>query len=554
MRTIDLAQQQLAHWGRAPLAWAREELGLQARDDCRLVDQLREAGADGGNQHLPAELVPSEAWHSWDPTPWNHPWLTTANLEAARNFEQRVMSRIMSRFGGINARMRRFGFVGNLANNMAMRAMPLRKAGYDIGLYLHPQDRYVMSQPGWELYDGTLAPSETSVDQLHARGRSLPVVRDTHVVEPIDSTELVLEARRTSAEDWLMRYGSSGPRQLDVLLWPSYFAYRPLLSALADCDALFAAQAPYLAYLSRRPYLTAQTGGDLWLDCSRNDAFGILQRRSYARSAAILATNPWAYANARRFGFRHVLYVPLLVDTNAYSPGPNAIRDEWQRAIGGSFFALITARIDRRWKGSQIGIEGFARFLARHPGARLVLVGWGENHRRDLDELRARGLEGRYITLPVSGKRRLLEYLRAADCLIDQFVIGYYGATALEAMAAGLPVIMRLARSQYDAVCPTGAPPVLDAADADEVAAQLERLAVGPDERKRRSHAARNWIERNHSVDVWGEHYGSLLNAVASRAALSFVRSPLSAPLTPEEHEYHREALRAAPTFPSYEI
>jgi glycosyltransferase involved in cell wall biosynthesis len=461
---------------------------------------------------------------------------------------------IVEHFGGAEARGRRYGFVGNLANNMALRALPLRRQGYDIKLFLHPHDRSILSHPGWELSDAVLNVSETDMDRLQEQGLSLPEVPDTYTYPTVQDPILLRSARTTPANKWEATASEGFLRQLDVLLWPSYFAYLPLLRALRTCDALFAAQAPYLAYLANRPYLATQTGGDLWLDCSRNDAHGILQRLSYAQAQAILATNPWAYSNARRFGFRHVLYVPLLIDTEAYTPAQSPAREEWRQQVGGEFFALVTARIDRHWKGSHIGIDGFARFLAIRPEARLVLVGWGESQTEEINELRRVGLDGRFVLLPVSGKRKLVEYLRAADCLIDQFVIGYYGATALEAMACGLPVIMRLARDQYDALCPTGAPPVLDADNANDVAAALDRLAASPEESRRISAASREWVMRNHSVDVWGERYGALLNAVAGNARFLFHDSPLMAPLSRYEIEYHAAGLRAAPPFPNYTI
>lgn len=513
--------------------------------------------ADHGRGKIDPIESPSESWHSWDPTPWAHPWLTHENLSKAKAFDGRLLSNIGKNHGGVPARAGRYAFVGNLANNMAMRALPLRQRGYSVDIFLHPQDRSVMSQPGWELSEAMLPNNETNVDLLRANGICLPEVSGVFTPPIISGDELarlITRAKNTRSLFWRMLASPRFMRQNDIRTWGSYFAYLHFFEALQSYRCIFAAQAPYLAYFANRPYLAAQTGGDLWLECSRNDAFGILQRKSYRNASAILATNPWAYSNARRFGFRHVIYVPLMVDTEAYAPGPSASREAWKKQVGGEFFALVTARIDRRWKGSHIGIEGFARFALRNPQARLVLVGWGEDSSSDIDALKALGLDGRFIQLPVSGKRKLVEYLRAADCLIDQFVIGYYGATALEAMATGVPVIMRLLAEQYDALCPTGAPPVLNASTPDEVAACLERLAVSHEARQDLALASRRWIELNHSVDKWGEHYGALLNAAATGMRFDFQESPLATPLSRAELAYHAASLAAAPTFPNYDI
>ena len=506
---------------------------------------------------LPAVLRPKDAWHSYDLTPWAHPWLTPGNLSAARSFERNLVQGLIARYGGKSSREQRFAFVGNLANNMTLRALPLRRRGYSVDLFLHPQDRYVMSQPGWELADLTLLEGESNIDQLEARNVRLPEVEGVFTLPTSTKSQfadLVRAARSTSRKDWPRVDVPSFVRQSDVLLWPEYFAFLATFKALQHYGCLFAAQAPYLAYLANRPYVAAQTGGDFWFEASRNDSFGLLQRRSYQTASAILATNPWAYSTVRRFGFHHAIYAPLIVDTEAYAPGASPIRQIWQQEVGGDFFALVTARIDRRWKASHVGIEGFLQFARSHPHARLVLVGWGEDSAADIEELKKGGLEGRFVQLPVSGKRKLIEYLRAADCLIDQFAIGYYGATALESMSTGLPVIMNVLREQYDALCPTGSPPVLSAATPSEVASQLERIAVDKEQHHHFSTASRRWVEQNHSVDVWGETYGAILNAVASGAKLDFSKSPLAAPLSSSEQAYHAEMLASAPTFPNYTI
>lgn len=522
----------------------------------RLVDRLRTSPAEARNRLLPNELQSFDKWHSWDPKPSNHPWLSDANLLAARHFNDKFLTKMVRQYGGSQAKNRAYGFVGNLANNMTMRALPLRRQGYRVSLYQHPQDRMVMSQPGWEFYGHALTSKEANIDHLRKDGVVLPDLADTFTIPEASQQrvgELASMATTTFAWNWQKSAAPKFIRQRDLLLWPSYFTFVDLLAKLQRYDCLLAAQAPYLAYLSNRPYLAAQTGGDLWLESARHDAFGNLQRLSYRSAAAILATNPWAYSNARRYGFKHVLYVPLIIDTDRYSPGPPAQRESWQAQVGGDFFALVTARIDSTWKGSHIGFEGFRRFSSRNPGARLVVVGWG-NEAGEIETFRAAGLAGKVVTLPIMGKPKLIDCLRSADCLIDQFTIGYYGATALEALSTGLPVTMNLLRSQYDALCPTGAPPTLDARSADDVDDALERLYSSHEERSRVGRASRQWIKENHSVDVWGDVYGALLNAVASGARFDFRSSPLARRLTRDELNYHSSCLDHAPKFPNYTI
>ena len=251
--------------------------------ELQLVDAMRRLPFEQRFDLLPTELHPKEAWHSWDTTPWAHPWLTPDNLAATRSFETGMLRRIIDRYGGEAARSGKYAFIGNLANNMALRAIPLRRKGYSIDLFVHPYDRYVMSQPGWEIADITLPDKETNIDRLHDRGIFLPEVPNSFSPPtiPVDElSQLISLSTSVSAKKWL-KDKALPFRQSDLLLWSGLFLFSSFLKQLQSYDCLFAAQCPFLAYLANKPYLTAQTGGELWLEASRNDSFGILQRRAY---------------------------------------------------------------------------------------------------------------------------------------------------------------------------------------------------------------------------------------------------------------------------------
>ncbi len=495
---------------------------------------------------------PRSEWHSWDATPWEHPWLTAGNLAASRAFEKKLLASLVDRLDDAGPDGYEFGFVGNLANNMALRAGPLRSMGLRIDVHGHPQDEYIMSHPGWLSTE-----LEINGGSMSVRDVPLPEANG-YYQDPIDGDfgELMSLAARVTDEQWPGVSSSANfLRRSDVLRWGEYLAYLPTLRRLQRYDALFAAQCPYLAYLANKPYLAAQTGGDFWFDASRDDNFGQLQRKSYANASAILATNPWAYAHARRFGMSHVLYVPLLIDTDQYSMGDaTRLRSEWQKSIGGNFFVLVTARLDRMWKGSDVGLEGFIDFARHFSEARLVVIGWGDETSVIKRLLEQNGLTDRFLFLPVAGKLRLIEYLRAAHCVLDQFKVGYYGATALEAMSCGKPVVMRILDRHYDALCPTGSPPVENAARADQVSDRLHMLAMDSRYYADRCREVRHWITENHSVQVWGSAYACLLKACAKGLLPDFRVAPLAAPLTQDEKDYHQAQINSAPSFPRYVI
>lgn len=426
-----------------------------------------------------------------------------------------------------------------MANVNYMRALPLRRRGLDVDLVLHPQDDFIFAQPAWEEFDGEIT------DLGDASGSSL-----FHAKLP----DWV--SRSSTERDWRnlpLEFGRMVATPAQILLWPEFMGYFPTLATLSQYDSLLVSQFPYLGFFSGRPYLFGQIGGEIWFEAARDDALGILTRRAIAASFAVLVSNPITLAHARRYGLRNLLYVPWPLDEQIYCPGScDEIRNDWRSRVGGDFFVLTSMRMDRHWKGAHHALEGFVRFSAAAPRARLMVLGWGD----DLDFARNRasemGLAERVHFLPKVGKQRLVRYLRAADAVIEQFVLGYYGASGLEAMACGKPVIMRIERDQYDALVECGAPPVLDAQDSVGVEGHLLRLYSDRSHCKSIGEQTRQWFLKAQSSQRWFDTYRVLLEAMSSGAKISFDDSPLCGPLSSEELKYHAEQLSGAPPFPHY--
>ena len=181
-----------------------------------------------------------------------------------------------------------------------------------------------------------------------------------------------------------------------------------------------------------------------------------------------------------------------------------------------------------------------------------MLLGWGDDLESAKAMLEERNLSDRVLAAPIVGKRRLLKYLQAANVVIEQFVLGYYGGSGLEAMACGTPVIMRLERDQYDALVEIGAPPVLDAENGSDVERHLDRLYYNPALAQDVGRRAREWFLGAQSSRRWSDTYRVLLQAMAAGIPLSAEASPLREPLSEREREYHSAQLVGAPPFPHY--
>lgn len=486
-------------------------------------------------------IPPEEKWTSYDRTPWKHPWLNFNNISEFRSYSKGVMHWLSSKIEKKPTRGGKYAFIGNMANISFMRAAGLRRYGINIDVFLHPQDTSLMSQPFWEEYDGNILELGVAPEKK-AFNAELPTHTYRSSINP-------------NWEDDLKLIGSSYLTPIDVLHATEFMPFKPLLDMMQNHDALLVSQTFVLASLAKRPYLVAQSGGDIWFDPARGDILGLNTMRALKEAYAILVSNPITLAHARRYRLNNCIYIPFCIDDNRYHPGEEKdIRNDWTSKTGGSFFVLMSARVDNKWKGANIGLEGFARFASTAPGARLVVLSWGVDISEVESKFKDLGILEKVLILPIVGKRRLARYLRAADVMIEQFVLGYYGAAGLEGMASGLPIVMRLEHSQYDALVESGAPPVLNAADASEVDVCLQRLYKDVDFRNQVSRQIRSWFMDNHAASSNVDNYQTIMAAAAAQLPIDWSKSPLSLPLTHQEEAYHQNQMLTAPAFPSYDI
>src|SRR5207253_2776424 len=138
------------------------------------------------------------------------------------------------------------------------------------------------------------------------------------------------------------------------------------------------------------------------------------------------------------------LYVPYPMDDSRYCPGEPSARQQWEQRFGPGFYVLSTARLDQAVKGNSGLFDDLARLALRLPSVRFVFLSWGADAGALAQRIERACLQKNFIMLPPVGKARLIDYYRSCDCVLDQLVYGYYGATGLEALSVGKPVVMRI--------------------------------------------------------------------------------------------------------------
>ena len=414
--------------------------------------------------------------------------------------------------------------LGNVANNGYINAKLQRRLGVEADAVC--DERHIISQPEWEEVDVPV-PSD-HLESIRALAEANGWQRPGWIVPVFDP----FERRLFKGQYWLayrQTLLANLPR-LRALYGRLYTAYGPLRAALGrdltfgDLLAGFRVAWLHRLLLNRRlapffhaydivqayathpiitlvttpdhPYVAFEHGTlrDIpFEDTSR----GRMMSLSYRLAHKVIVTNADVIGAIRVLGLDNTVFVPHPIDEQKYSPGDSTLRAEL--AAGGAELVLFSpARHDWDEKGNDLMLRGFADLMHRgHPGAVLVLSSWGKEIARSKGLIHELGCDRNVRWLPPLTKERLLDAYRAADVVLDQFLIGTFGGIAPEAMAVGKPVVMAFDPHVHE-WCYPELPPILPARTTNEIAAQLRRLAEDGQERVRLGQAGRRWIERHH--------------------------------------------------------
>jgi glycosyltransferase involved in cell wall biosynthesis len=432
----------------------------------------------------------------------------------------------------------------------------LAAAGAKATLYLHQWDKRALSRPEWEDFDGEWPDVMDGEGFLAAHSHLNPAVPVTtpELDAFCDFSEAWRQYVRGNRKPLLALQALAPGLRLDSLrAYEGLYGYLlPWARQLARHDVSCSAYFPIPAYLSGKPYCAFATGDDLQHDCGLASRLGQLLALAFNGARFLWISNPHVLGHCRRLGFKNGIYLPYPMDDRRYAPlGPAAgepkARKEWEARFGPGFYVLSTARLDQSVKGNSGLFDDLALLTLRLPSVRFVFLSWGKDAQDMAQRIERAGLQKHFIMLAPVGKVRLIDYYRSCDCVLDQLIYGYYGATGLEALSVGKPVVMHIRTDHYEPLYGGDVAPVVNCADASAVVKALETLAQSPEHRARIGQASRAWLVRHHGEQATIPLMLALLQFTAEGAALPpEVRSPLWDEETPEEILYHKSRLRAA--------
>ena len=489
---------------------------------------------------------PPEVSDSLDLHPWNHPFLNRDNLVKVREFSEEVWT-LAESYLNSSQRMPKAAFCVNMAQNMYNWARLARRHGAEVTLFTHPQDGTAISKPEWEEFEGEWPDIFDGEGFLNANpGIELEaecIAPPNCGKELLTGYDAFLKGDRAGLLKLVTAY--EGIRLEPFFAYEGAYPYWEWTKLLNAFEVIYIASVPIAAYLSGRPYCAVPVGGDLQFDCGRADGYGCLMSLAFAGARFLVAGNPHQLGNCRRLGLTNGMFLPYIIDTQKYSPAEGRARKEWNDRFGEGFYVLSTTRLDFSVKGVDYSIfDRLVEFIQKYQEVKFIFLRWGKDAERLSKKAKAQDLERNIIFLPTVGKRRLIDYYRSADCVLDQLIYGYYSATSLEAMATSKPVIMKIRQENYHPLYNGDVPPILNVKEPKDIVRHLEDLYHNPDYRRDLGENARRWLVKNHSDTLLTRRLLGLLALTADRVPLpSHLKNPLIEPLSSEERKYHRTCL-----------
>jgi glycosyltransferase involved in cell wall biosynthesis len=487
---------------------------------------------------------------SEDLFPWEHPYLTAANIRRFREYSLAVRD-IALRRRRATPRELDIGFCINIAQNTYKWARMIQAAGTRATLYLHGWDQRALSCPEWEEFDGEWP------DVMDGPGfrAAFPKLRaavpcTTYELHDFGPYYNAWQSWKRGDRKPLLALQALNPNlHFDsVLAYDGLYAYLlPWANELSRHDVTCSAYFPIPAYLSGKPYCAFAIGADLQTECGLANSTGQLQAMAFHGARFLWLSNPHSLGHCRRLGFKNALYVPYPMDDSRYCPGEPQARKEWEQRFGPGFYVLSTARLDQAVKGNTGLFDDLALLTLRLPSVRFVFLSWGADAGALAQRIERSGLQKHFIMLSPVGKARLIDYYRSCDCVLDQLVYGYYGATGLEALSVGKPVVMRILTEHYDPLYGGDVAPVLNCPTHDAVPKAIESLARNAEYRAGIGAESRAWLVRNHGERVTIPLMLAILQFTMERGLLpEELRSPLWDEESLEETHYHQSRSQPA--------
>jgi phosphatidylinositol alpha-1,6-mannosyltransferase len=205
------------------------------------------------------------------------------------------------------------------------------------------------------------------------------------------------------------------------------------------------------------------------------------------------------------------------VDVDRFAPRVDGTPVRQRYGLGEAPVVVCVSRLVAR-KGQDVLIAGWPQVLARHPDARLLLVGGGPDERALRRAVAARGVQDSVVlTGPVPFAELPVHYAAgdvfAMPCRTRRggLDVEGLGMVFLEASASGLPVVAGTSGGAPETVQEGVTGHVVEPRSPGAVATTIAALLDDPSRARRMGAAGRAWVEQRWSWTTIAATFAALL-------------------------------------------
>ncbi len=404
-------------------------------------------------------------------------------------------------------------FFGALANNTYVVAQAFQRQGVDAFYIKDIADTFPFSQPVWE-DKAFILPYEKIDSQYWTRQKWEEFEKENHWEKPsyiIDP--LIFE------NDGKKQFLSKKNKNIFLNFWYLKKQYRKnIIHAMQDADCLVVCgiEATILAWASGKPFVILPHGGDIRFASGigkkilirpsdiRTELLRFLLKKSYSHCLWIGTNDPTGvgvHVSSVNYPIR---YFPLPMKKRDRVPN-NIYHDHLHKIFSSlgislpesQYYIFIPSRIDYYWKGTDRLLA--AIHVAKVKNIHFIFSGWGKDYESAKNQMKSYK-NCTFLPFAVS-KPILFDIFASVDIVVDQFLCGTYGTSALEAISLGTPVMMYI---QNDIFQEKGwlPPPVINVKFPDDIAKIFIQIDNGYFDFDKCSKDLLSWFDQTHNENT----------------------------------------------------
>ena len=279
---------------------------------------------------------------------------------------------------------------------------------------------------------------------------------------------------------------------------------------------------PIFSYLSRKPFIVQTQGSDFRELALSNSFRGILLRRAYKKAKLIILSQADHVKLIPKFKINNTLFLPMMWNFDIFSP-----KHFEKKLVEDKFVIFHPTRQNWKGKKNHILIHGFAEFVKTNPDSVLVMLNFGPDSDKARALVSSLGIEKNVQIIEKRlDSKTLVEYYNRSDIIVDQFgVTGSIGATTLEVMSCGKPVLISVDKELHDRLY-NDKIPAIRVIDPKSVSQELEKLK---DEKVRKNigKKSREWVLKHHSPEIITEKFKIIYSGVLDNENIINIREKL---------------------------